>query len=139
MILPVRVRVQVLPHEGKSCIERHGAEVEQSPGNPDHAELYGLSFRLSIRQEAPKVLNVTRVASVNCPSMEIPLRPYLVACAGHRRRRHCALCSSELRAVGGGSFEKGERGGRAGRYRGGMRSRQNQRNVRPRGSGLRSA
>jgi hypothetical protein len=53
---------------------------------------------LSIRQEAPKVLNVTRVASVNCPSMEIPLRhawsPALGIVEGdtrHFARLNCVL------------------------------------------------
>ena len=44
------MRVQVVPQEGKSCIERHGAEVEQLSiplvTIPDHAELDALSFRL---------------------------------------------------------------------------------------------
>ena len=57
---------------------------------PDGPQCY-VQVLPSIRQETPKVLNVTCVASKNCPSTEIPPRPYLVAGAGHRRRRTARL------------------------------------------------
>ena len=78
----------------------------------------------SVRQEAPKVPNVTRVASVNCPSMEILLRliwsPALGLVEGdttHFARLNCVL-ELHNNSVGGGPFEKGERGECAGRYLG---------------------